>query len=183
MNLQKRHLLISVCLTLLCFGSSALCEWQPVKGRIMTKWAEDVSASNPLPEYPRPQLVRDQWINLNGLWSYSMTASTANKSGDFSAKILVPYPIESALSGVRKIFTPKDKLWYSRHFKSPANLNGKKVILHFGGVDYESKVWINGKEAGSHKGGYDAFSFDITELLVEGENEILVSVLWLDPVK
>ena len=156
--------------------SSAIADWQPVPGRIMTKWAADVDQQNPLPEYPRPQLVRGNWTNLNGLWDYAVTNLDAAEPTAFEGKILVPFCIESALSGVKRKFTPKDRLWYSRSFVAPKLKNGERLILNFGAVDYETTVLVNGKTVGSHIGGYDAFSFDVTDSLQPGKNKLVVSV-------
>jgi beta-galactosidase/beta-glucuronidase len=157
--------------------SGAVAAWKPVPGRIMTKWAEDVDPRNPLPEYPCPQLVRAQWVDLNGLWDYAVTPKEAGIPATCEGKILVPFCIDSALSGVKRKFTSNDRLWYSRSFTAPALSGGERLILNFGGVDWETTVYVNGKEIGSHRGGYDAFSFDTTEALEDGENTLVVSVL------
>ena len=157
-------------------GLSA-ADWKPVPGHIMTPWADKVDPNNPLPEYPRPQLARDQWVNLNGLWDYAVTKRDDPQPPAFEGKILVPFCIESALSGVKRKFLPEDRLWYSREFTAPALAKGERLILNFGAVDYESTVLVNGKEVGKHKGGYDAFSFDITDALKPGTNTLVVSVL------
>lgn len=153
-------------------------DWKPVPGRIMTQWAEQVDPDNVLPEYPRPQLVREHWINLNGLWDYAVTKVNAPHPEDFEGKILVPFCIESALSGAKRKFTREDRLWYSRTFTAPGLDGGERLILNFGAVDYDTTVLVNGREVGKHFGGYDAFSFDITDVLnSEGENTLVVSVL------
>jgi hypothetical protein len=152
-------------------------EWKPVPGRIMTRWADDVDPANPLSEYPRPQLVRDNWVNLNGLWDHAVTGINDPQPTEFAGQLLVPFCIESALSGVKRKFTPAERLWYSRGFTAPALGNGERVILNFGAVDYKATVYVNGHEIGSHTGGYDAFSFDISEALKVGDNTLLVSVL------
>ena len=151
--------------------------WHLAKGPLMTRWAKAVSPQNALPEYPRPQMVRANWQNLNGLWDYAVTDKKAAQPANFGGQILVPYPIESALSGVMKPFTPDQKLWYRRSFEVPTAWNEQKIMLHFGAVDWESQVYLNGQSIGSHRGGYDEFSFDITPRLKVGEpNEIVVSV-------
>ncbi len=151
--------------------------WKPVPGHIMTKWADDVDPDNPLPEYPRPQLVRDNWVNLNGLWDYAVTRANDPQPTGFEGQILVPFCIESALSGVKRKFTRDDRLWYSRSFDAPTLAEDERLRLNFGAVDYEATVRINGKQVGTHKGGYDAFSFDITDAVQPGENTLVVSVL------
>jgi hypothetical protein len=152
-------------------------EWKPVPGHIMTEWAAKVDPSNTLPEYPRPQLVRDNWVNLNGLWDYAVTRKDDPLPATFGGKILVPFCIESALSGVKRKFTEKDRLWYSREFTAPALAKDERLILNFGAVDYETTVMVNGKEVGKHRGGYDSFSFDVTGALKPGANTLVVSVL------
>ncbi len=152
-------------------------DWKPANGPLMTRWAKDVSPKNPLPEYPRPQMVRKDWQNLNGLWDYAIVAKDAPQPEKFAGKILVPFPVESALSGVMKMVGETNRLWYRRTFTIPRGWKNKNVLLHFGAVDWEAKVWVNGKEIGSHRGGYDGFNFDITSVMkASGENEIIVSV-------
>ena len=150
-------------------------EWKPVEGKIMTKWAKELTPANAWDEYPRPQLQRENWTNLNGLWSYGMAAKNADKPGEWAGEILVPFAPESALSGVGKLLQPDQSLWYKRSITAKKN-PGKRVILHFEAVDYESTVWVNGKEVGKHVGAHTPFSFDITDALKDGENELLVRV-------
>ncbi len=164
---------------LLLIPSVALhaADWKPVPGHIMTEWAAKVDPNHVLPEYPRPQLVREHWVNLNGLWDYAVTKNADGQPAKFEGKILVPFCIESALSGVKRKFTDKDRLWYSREFVAPVLAKSDRLLLHFGAVDYEATVLLNGKQIGTHRGGYDAFSFDITENLKSGPNSLVVSVL------
>jgi beta-galactosidase/beta-glucuronidase len=143
---------------------------------ISTKWAKDVDPTNPLPEYPRPQMVRSQWLNLNGIWQIRSGAAddAVPACKDLRGKIVVPFPVESALSGVKLHF---DRLWYCRTFTVPSEWAGKRVKLHFGAVDYEAEVFVNGKSVGIHRGGYDAFSFDITGFLTPSvPQELIVRV-------
>ncbi len=142
----------------------------------MTKWAADVDVENPLPEYPRPQMVREQWMNLNGLWEFS----PGNKNdevptgGDLDREILVPYPVESALSGVME---HHERLWYQRTFTVPEKWKKKRVLLHFGAIDWESEVFVNGNSLGVHQGGYTEISYDITDYITKkGEQELIVRV-------
>ena len=152
-------------------------QWRPAAGPLMTRWAKDVSPANALPEYPRPQLVRDAWQNLNGLWDYAIADKDSSPPALWDGQILVPFPVQSALSGVMKPVTEKQRLWYHRTFKLARGWRGKNILLHFGAVDWEATVWVNGKQLGGHRGGYDGFSFDITDALkAGGENEIVVSV-------
>ncbi len=150
--------------------------WAPVNGNIMTRWAKHVDPECPLPEYPRPQMVRENWKNLNGLWDYCIVPKEQKVVTDYEGKILVPFCIESALSGVKKQLMPDQRLWYRRHFSVPENWQGQKTLLHFGAVDWETTVFINGKEIGKHTGGYLSFTFDITDCLEPGENELVVAV-------
>ena len=165
---MKRLPLIITAFSSLWFVPAALAEdWQPAAGPLKTRWAKDVSPTNALPEYPRPQMVRKDWLNLNGLWDIKLGDGT-------ESKILVPFAIQSALSGVMK---HADRVTYRRSFEIPKGWSGQKVLLHFGAVDWESTVFVNGKKIGVHRGGYDAFSFDITDALKgEGAQEITVDV-------
>lgn len=130
----------------------------------------------PLPEYPRPQMARPNWVNLNGPWDYAIQPKENSAPQSFDGKILVPYAVESLLSGVQKPLLPEQRLWYRRSFSSPVVESRHRVLLHFGAVDYECHVWVNEKEIGNHRGGYLPFTFDITDALKQGENELLVSV-------
>jgi len=152
--------------------------WKPAAGTMMTRWAAEVNPDSPLPEYPRPQMVRAAWKNLNGLWKYAVTTQDKTSSEINDGNILVPFAIESALSGVKRTFLPSEKLWYRRSFEVPAPWREGKVLIHFGAVDYHTVVYINGKKAGEHEGSGDAFSFDITGLLASGEKqEVTLEVL------
>jgi hypothetical protein len=154
---------------------AAHAEWKPVEGKIMTKWAKEVNPANAWDEYPRPLLQRENWTNLNGLWSYGFAAKNADKPGEWAGEILVPFAPESALSGVGKQLEPNQSLWYKRSITGKKT-EGKRTILHFEAVDYETTVWLNGKELGKHVGAHTPFSFDVTSVLKDGENELLVRV-------
>jgi hypothetical protein len=143
----------------------------------MTKWAKGVSPRKAHREYPRPQMVRKQWKCLNGLWKYAIRPKDEPQPQRFDGKILVPFPIESALSGVVKRVGKQHRLWYRRKFSIPKEWAGKRILLHFGAVDWEAKVLVNGKQVGTHRGGYDPFTFDITDALKKkGKQEIVLSV-------
>jgi hypothetical protein len=162
--------------------SNAAEEWHIATGPLQTPWAADVSPTNALPDYPRPQMVRAEWLNLNGLWDYAITADAANQPGSYDGKILVPFPIESALSGVMRDLDEQHTLWYRRTFTVPRAWVGRRILLRFGAVDWEARIFVNGKEMGRHRGGYDAFSFDITDdLKAEGSQELSVAVF--DPTE
>jgi hypothetical protein len=151
--------------------------WKPVAGHIMTPWAAEVNPHKPLPDYPRPQLVRQDWVNLNGLWNYAIQATDGAAPERYDGKILVPFPVESALSGVKRMLAPTNRLWYQRTFHTPDLKGQKRLLLHFGAVDWETKVWVNGQIVGEHRGGYDPFSFDITAAVKPGAaNELIVKV-------
>jgi len=156
-------------------------DWKPADGPLFTRWAKDVSPDNVHPEYPRPQMVRDSWASLNGLWDYAIVPKDQDQPGDFDGRILVPFAAESALSGVMKPVGPESRLWYRRAFRVPAAWSGKRILLHFEGVDWETTVSVNGQQVGTHRGGYDPFTFDVTKALKgPGDQELVVSV-W-DPV-
>jgi hypothetical protein len=164
-----------LCLTLLALAALG-AERRPAKAPLMTRWAKDVSPQRVHPEYPRPQLRREKWQNLNGLWqlAFAKQGEAAPLGKDLPEQILVPFPVESALSGFMK---RAERLWYRRLFTVPADWAGQRVLLHFGAVDWEAVVWVNGKKLGEHRGGYDSFSFDITDALKEGgEQEVVVGV-------
>ena len=152
-------------------------EWKAVPSTLTTPWTAEVQPGNALPEYPRPQMVRKQWINLNGLWDYAIGPKEQGRPQQFKGQILVPFAVESSLSGVKQALTPEQRLWYRRTFTSPP-LKNKHLLLHFGAVDWRTEVFVNGKKVGEHEGGYDPFTFDITAALKENspQQELLVSV-------
>lgn len=152
----------------------------PFVGRTVTRWAGDVNPRSPLPEYPRPQLKRNQWQNLNGHWWYAIRPKLEKQPAKWDGRIVVPFPIESQLSGVQKQVGKDDVLWYRRSFTIPKAWREQNVILNFGAVDWETTVWINGKEVGSHRGGYDPFSFNVSSFLSDKEEQELVIRVW-DP--
>ena len=141
---------------------------------MLTPWADTLDRAQPLPEYPRPQMVRDSYLNLNGPWSYAITTS-ANKPAQADGTILVPFSPESELSGVGHVLQPEEYLWYIRTVTLPDGFNVGRVLLHFGAVDQTATVWCNGVELATHTGGYLPFTVDITEVLAK-ENTILVCV-------
>lgn len=143
--LHRLILVVIFVLSLLVMDiSDSVAKWQPVEGKIMTRWAKEVNPDAPWPEYPRPMMVRDQWQNLNGLWGYAIRPKDENQPKQYDRRILVPYPIESALSGVKKTVAKENRLWYRREFTIPANWSGQRVLLHFDAVDWDATVWVNG---------------------------------------
>lgn len=154
-------------------------QWKPVEGRISTQWSEQVNPDNVLPEYPRPIMERTEWKNLNGLWDYAIIEKGKHTPSVFDGKILVPFAVESSLSGVGKTVGAEKELVYRRAFDVPSSWKGKRVLLHFGAVDWKTDVWVNDVKVGSHTGGFTPFSFDITEAL-QGKNNTLMVKVW-DP--
>jgi beta-galactosidase/beta-glucuronidase len=154
--------------------------WKPAGNRIRSAWSDNIDPNSVHSEYPRPQMKRDAWINLNGLWEYAIKYKEDGRPASFAGQILVPFAIESSLSGVEKTVGENNQLWYRRTFTLPASMKGKKILLNFGAVDWEAEVFINGKKAGMHQGGYDPFSFDITGLLGKGNTHEIVIRVW-DP--
>ena len=155
-------------------------EWKPVGGRIMTRWADEVKPDLVLPEYPRPQMIRGEWSNLNGLWDYAIVDKDAGRPAAWDGKILVPFAVESALSGVGKPVGAGKQLVYHRTFSLPRKWRGRRILLHFGAVDWECSVQVNGQEIGTHRGGYDPFTYDITDALAAGAKQGIVLRV-LDP--
>src|SRR5216684_3247883 len=150
--------------------------WQMKQAPLMTQWASQVDTNNPLPEYPRPQMARTNWLNLNGIWQFQAGATNdpVPTNQTLSAEILVPYPMESAISGVMQY---QQFSWYRRLFTVPMAWSGKRIILHLDAVNWQSQVFINGQSLGVHKGGYDPFSYDITaHLNGSGSQELIVQV-------
>ena len=160
--------------------SNAVAEkWKPADSPIKTRWSAKLDPENVLPEYPRPQMVRPEWKNLNGLWDFTIIERAAWCLAELDQKILVPFPVESAMSGVKKRVTSKDQMWYRRKFTLPEKWAGKRILVHFGAVDWESEVYVNNRKVGSHTGGFAPFTFDITDFLKDGgkgEQELMVSV-------
>lgn len=153
--------------------------WQPKTPPLSTRWTQLVGPNNALPEYPRPQLSRTKWLNLNGLWSYTgrpaKAGATAPPPADaYREQILVPFPTESALSGVQR---HDDQMWYRKVFEVPDDWDNQQVLLHFGAVDQMATVWVNNKQVARHVGGYTEFSADITSALrPSGPQELTVRV-------
>lgn len=150
--------------------------WQPADGHLLTHWAEEMDPASPWQEYPRPQMTRSRWMNLNGLWDYTLVPQNVERIERYYQQILVPFPLESSLSGVMQPLLPDQRLWYRRTFRVPSAWAGERILLHFGAVDWQAEVWVNGKRVGTHLGGYLPFHFDITTYLWQGENVLQVAV-------
>lgn len=163
--------IIAIC----AFACAGFSQWKPAGDKIKTEWADKVDPQNVL-EYPRPIMERPQWLNLNGLWDYAITKKDAPLPKTFDGKILVPFAIESSLSGVGKTVKADQSLWYERKFQIPEDWKGKNVLLNFGAVDWKAEVFVNGNKIGEHTGGYTPFSFNITKNLKDGENSLAVRV-------
>lgn len=174
--IRNSFLVLALSLGLMSSAYAQQPQWKIAGQKITSPWSEKVNPAEVLPEYPRPQLVRGNWKNLNGLWQYAVREKNAATPTSWDGKILVPFAIESALSGVGRTVGKDSLLWYHTSINLPATMKGKKVLLHFGAVDWRTTVYVNGKEAGSHEGGFDPFSFDITALLKKGAQEITISV-------
>lgn len=164
--------IIAIC----AFACAGFSQWKPAGDKIKTEWADKVDPQNVLPEYLRPIMERPQWLNLNGLWDYAITKKDAPLPKTFDGKILVPFAIESSLSGVGKTIKADQSLWYERKFQIPEDWKGKNVLLNFGAVDWKAEVFVNGNKIGEHTGGYTPFSFNITKNLKDGENSLAVRV-------
>lgn len=160
----------------LAVSLAGYAQWKPAGDKIKTTWAEQIDPNNVLPEYPRPIMERKEWKNLNGLWEYAIRPTGTQQPADMDGQILVPFAVESSLSGVMKTLGKENELWYSREFTVPSSWKGKNILLHFGAVDWQADVWVNGVKMGQHRGGYTPFSFDITPVLAKGKNQITVKV-------
>ncbi|WP_114750268.1 glycoside hydrolase family 2 protein [Pleomorphovibrio marinus] len=178
--MRKTIYLICLFLGLPLLLSAQDKEWQPKTERILSIFAADVNAEKPLPEYPRPQMKRENWVNLNGLWDYAITSKGTEAPSTFDGKILVPFAVESALSGVGKSVGKDQELWYKTTFEVDRAMRRGSLLLHFGAVDWEAEVFLNGTSVGVHHGGYDPFSFEVKEHLTSGRSQELMVRVW-DP--
>ena len=166
--------LVSVC----CQKKADTVAWAPAEIPIQTPWTAEVSPANAHPEYPRPQMVREKWASLNGLWDYAVVAADAEEPKDWDGQILVPFCIESSLSGVGRRVSADEALWYSTTFKVPSAWKKQRIMLNFEAVDWATEVYLNGKQVGRHTGGYTAFSFDVTPYLKKhGKQRLVLKVL------
>jgi len=177
--MRTRYTFPAVLLALGVLGSALSARAQtPSGGSLATRWAKLVSPANALPDYPRPQMTRARWQSLNGSWDYGLTDSAATAPpAAYDGKILVPYPYEAPLSGVGKASPVTQRLWYRRTFTVPAawRTNRQRVLLHFGAVNWDSTVSVNGTPIGRHKGGFTGLDYEVTQALKPGANELVVS--------
>ena len=173
MNMKKNFLTMLLALAL-C--GSTFAQWKPAGDKIKTSWGEQLDPKNVLPEYPRPIMERNDWKNLNGLWKYAITKKGVPTPAAYQGDILVPFAVESSLSGVGKMINEKEELWYQRTFDIPSAWRGKQILLHFGAVDWKAEVWVNDVKVGEHTGGFTPFYFDITSVLNKGNNDLVVKV-------
>lgn len=173
-----RKLLLAFCaFATIC---SAGAQWKPAGDKIKTDWAEKVDPRNVLPEYPRPGMERADWQNLNGEWEYAILPKGQAEPTSFDGNILVPFAVESSLSGVQKEVGEKNELWYKRTFTVPSSWKGKDILLNFGAVDWKADVFVNDILIGSHTGGFTPFSLNITPYLNGKSTHKLVVRVW-DP--
>ena len=171
-----KNLILAAAIAMLAAPASQ-AEYRPAGDKITTRWAGKVDPQNPRPEYPRPMLRRGEWKNLNGLWQYAITPAAAHTPAKMDGDILVPFAVESALSGAGRQVGAENALWYRRTFTVPHSWNGKQILLNFGAVDWKCDIWVNNVKVGSHTGGYTPFSIDITRALAaKGDNTITVRV-------
>ena len=175
---MKRFFFLAIPLFLLAACRNDTYEYHPAGDRIRTVWAEQVGPANAHPEFPRPQMVRGPWESLNGLWDYAVTGKEDPQPTVPDGKILVPFCIESSLSGVGRSVTAEEALWYRTTFRVPRKWRKQHLLLHFDAVDWQTEVWVNGRHVGRHSGGYTAFSFDVTPYLTgRGPQELVLKVL------
>lgn len=195
-EVEKQSLMMKKALTLMtlaCLATNALAagDWQPAQSAygFMSPWAKDVRPEQPRPEYPRPQMVRPEWTCLNGLWDFSIQPKDAAQPQHFDRRILVPFAPEAPLSGIKKdvdvdkelwFIKADQRTWYRRSFTAPPLAGGERLLLHFGAVDWETNVFVNGKKAGDHRGGFDPFTLDVTAMLTAAGPQELVLSAW-DP--
>ena len=167
-----------IAIIVLFVGSAIMshAQWEPAGDKIKSEWSAKVDPNNPLPDYPRPIMERKDWKNLNGLWDLAIVPVNEAEPTSYAEKILVPFAVESSLSGVMKEVGDQNVVWYHRSFEVPADWNGKNVLLHFGAVDWRAEIFINDIKIGMHEGGYTPFSFDITPYLASGKQELKVKV-------
>ncbi|MBM3420553.1 MAG: hypothetical protein FJY11_05395 [Bacteroidetes bacterium] len=179
---MTKSILFSAALLLLVTSCSVdrSASWQIAENPLITEWSLQIDPEKPWNIYPRPAMARREWLNLNGLWDYAITGIQPEPPAAWEGKILVPYPVESALSGVKRRVYGDELIWYRTSVRVPSKWKGKRILLNFEASDWETKIWVNGSFAGSHRGGYDPFSFDITDLAEAGKTADVIVSVW-DP--
>ncbi len=170
--MKLKHILTLVWVTSALISCTSQPEWKAAGEKIMTPWGEALNPMNVHQEYPRPQLVRGEWLNLNGLWEYAITDIEAEPL-EYEGHILVPFAVESALSGVGRSLEENQALWYEREFVVPRAWKGRRMMLNFGAVDWKAEVFVDGRKVGEHSGGYAPFSMDVTDFLAKGRKHEL----------
>jgi hypothetical protein len=179
--MMKKTLFLSLLILGQFVAEAQQKSWHLIKDRIVSPWAEKVNVNAPLPEYPRPQLVRsNNWKNLNGLWNYAIVPKQQQGAVKYEGQILVPFAVESALSGVGRTVGKDSLLWYQQTIALTKQMRNKDVLIHFGASDWQTEVFVNGQSAGVHEGGFDPFSFNITALLKKGDAQEIKVRVW-DP--
>lgn len=176
MRASKRCLLFTVLLFTITSLNLQAQSWEPAGDKIKTEWGENLDPDNVWDAYPRPMMERAEWMNLNGLWDYAILPANSPAPNSYDGEILVPFAVESSLSGVMQRLGKENELWYEREIEIPSDWNGQNILLHFGAVDWKADVWLNDVKIGSHSGGYAPFSFDITPYLEEGSQKLVVKV-------
>ena len=174
---MKKSSLFAICLIV---SQLTMAQYAPAGDSLKTRWASEVTPENVWQEYPRPQMYRIMWQDLNGLWDYAIRPKGENNIGEFDGKILVPFCVESSLSGVQKYVGKDNELWYQREFDGSLVDKKDHLLLHFCAVDWKCDVWVNDIKVGSHTGGYTPFTFDITHALKKKGNNVLKVRVW-DP--
>ena len=169
---------VTILMITILSATVSYAQWKPQGNKIKTKWAETIDVKKVLPEYPRPIMERPDWKNLNGLWDYAILPIGESEPQKFDGKILVPFAVESSLSGVQKTLGSSNELWYKTNFTVPENWKNKSILLNFGAVDWKTEVFVNNIKIGTHTGGYTPFSFDITPYLKPSGRQKLVVKVW-----
>jgi hypothetical protein len=174
--------LLFVMSQMLSAGASAQAPaWSPVEDSLLTRWGAALDPRHVHDEHPRPRMLRPDWRSLNGLWEYAIRAAGDARPDAFDGRILVPFAVESPLSGVGRALQPDQRLWYRRRFEAPDIPAGGRLLLHFGAVDWACEAWVDGTPVGAHAGGYDAFTFDITDALRPDHHDHQIVVAVRDP--
>ena len=174
---MKSKCFVALACAALLFSGAVAAQESSNPCKLTTTWGENLDRDNVWNVYPRPIMERNEWQNLNGEWNYAITDLDVSAPVDWEGRILVPFAVESALSGVERHISDKEALWYQREFTVPSAWKSKNILLHFGAVDWQADVWVNGIKVGRHTGGYTPFSFDITAALKTGKNQLTVRVL------